>query len=273
MTKKLSFVGIQTTPTKDKDKNFKQALDLMDEALKAYKTVDMVVLPEYFYYAPDLDETPLIKEYPQEIIDEFSMRAKLFNTYIIGGTVAHKQQDGNIYNTALLFDRSGEIVGRYDKIHLFDALNAMGGEQESDQNTAGNKLFTYDADFGKIGISICYDIRFPEAARTMALQGVQYLFIPSAFYSPRSDHWQNILTATALHNSMYVVGVNLFGKLNEDNIFCGRSLICDPWGVPEAIAADKAGYIQAYVDPDYPKEIGDAVGTFHNRVPEVYKIK
>ncbi|MCB6367456.1 hypothetical protein LI291_14880, partial [Intestinibacillus massiliensis] len=98
-------------------------------------------------------------------------------------------------------------------------------------------------------------------------------FIPSAFYSPRSDHWQNILTATALHNSMYVVGVNLFGKLNEDNIFCGRSLICDPWGVPEAIAADKAGYIQAYVDPDYPKEIGDAVGTFHNRVPEVYKIK
>lgn len=273
MKKKLSFVGIQTTPTKDKDKNLRQALDLMDEALKSHKTVDMVVLPEYFYYAPDLEETPLIGPYPQEIIEEFSMRAKLFNTYIIAGTVAHKREDGNIYNTALLFDRKGEIVGKYDKIHLFDALNAMGGEQESDQITRGKELFLYDADFGKIGITICYDIRFPELARTMALQGVQYLFTPAAFYSPRIDHWQDILRVTALQNSIYVMGVNLFGKLNDDNIFCGRSLIADPWGVAAATAADKAGFIQAYIEPGYTDEIKDAVGTFHNRVPEVYDIK
>lgn len=273
MKEKLSFVGIQTTPTKDKEKNFKQALDLVDEALQLHKRVDMLVLPEYFYYAPDLDETPLIGEYPQEIIEEFAMRAKLYNTYIIAGTVAHKREDGKIYNTALLFDRKGEIVGQYDKVHLFDALNAMGGERESDQITRGSELFTYDADFGKIGISVCYDIRFPEVARTLALKGVKYLFTPAAFYSPRIDHWQDILCVTALQNSMYVVGVNLFGKLNDSNIFCGRSIIADPWGVPAAIAADKAGFIQAYVDPDYTDQIKDAVGTFHNRVPEVYDIK
>lgn len=273
MKEKISVVGIQTAITKDIKKNFESALSLIDEALRLHKKVDMVVLPEYFYWAPDLVDTPLIGPYPEEIIQEFSMRAKLYNTYIIAGTVANRRDDGKIYNTALLFNRNGEIAGQYDKIHLFDALNAMGGEKESDQITRGTKLFTYEADFGKIAINICYDIRFPEMARTLALQGVKYLFIPAAFYTPRHDHWEKLLTAAALQNSMYVTGLNLYGKLDDDNIFCGRSLMVDPWGVPIAMASDKPGFIQAYVDPDYTDQIKDAVGTFHNRVPSVYNIK
>ncbi|MCB6993843.1 hypothetical protein LI177_10155 [bacterium 210820-DFI.6.37] len=273
MKDKLSFVGIQTMVTKDIQKNFRTALDITDEALRLHKKVDMLVLPEYFYWAPDLVDTPLIGPYPEEIIHEFSIRAKLYNTYIIAGTVANRREDGNIYNTALLFDRNGDVVGKYDKVHLFDALNAMGGERESDQITRGSDLFSYDADFGKIGISICYDVRFPEVARTLALRGVKYLFTPAAFYTPRQDHWEKLLISTALHNSMYVTGLNLYGKLDEHNTFCGRSLIADPWGVPVAMASDKQGFIQAYVDPDYTDEIKDAVGTFHNRVPDVYDIK
>ena len=201
------------------------------------------------------------------------MRAKAYNTYIVAGSVANKKADGKNYNTSLLFGRNGDIVGEYDKVHLFDVLNAADGEQESDQVNRGDHIFTYDADFGKLGIMICYDIRFPELARTLALQGVQYLMVPAAFYSPRIDHWQDLLRATALQNSMYVLGVNLFGKLNPTNIFCGRSLLADPWGVAAATAPDKAAFFQTYVDADYADTIKDAVGTFHNRVPEVYDIR
>lgn len=274
MTEKLGFIGIQTLLTKDRDRNLKEALKITDEALASYRKTDMVVLPEYFYWGPDHPaDTPNIGPYPKEILEEFAARAQMYHTYILVGGVVHRREDGEVYNTSVLLDRRGEIAGHYDKVHLFDALNAMGGEKESDQVKAGDKLFTYEADFGKIGVSICYDIRFPEVARTYALQGVKYLFTPAAFYSPRADHWQNLLAATALHNSMYVTGVNLYGELNPDNIFCGRTLIADPWGIQVAVASDRTGSIQAYVDPEYVDEIRAAVGTIYGRRPDVYEIK
>jgi predicted amidohydrolase len=218
------------------------------------------------------DQVDTVGVYPDNIKAEFSKRAKNYSSYIIAGTVANRKADGKVYNTAVTFDRAGEIVGEYSKIHLFDVLDAMGGVNESDYITRGDKIFVCDTDFGKIGIIICYDIRFPELARTLALQGVQYLFVPAAFYSPRIDHWQDILRVTALQNSMYVMGVNLFGKLNDSSVFCGRSIIADPWGIPIATASDKPGIIQAYIDIDYVNTIKNALGTFHNRVPELYNI-
>jgi len=233
----------------------------------------MLILPEYFYYVVPRKEADQVQAYPNEVIAEFSRRAKKNSSYIISGTVANRRGDGNVYNTALLFDRNGEIAGDYSKIHMFDALNAMGGTNESDTVARGDKLLVYEADFGRIGVEVCYDIRFPELARTMALKGVQYLFVPAAFYSPRSDHWQDLIRMTALQNSMYVMGVNLFGKLNESNIFCGRSVISDPWGIPAATASDKPCIIQAYIDGDYAGAIRDSIGTIHNRVPEMYDIR
>jgi len=270
--KKISIVGIQTTPSMDRNENLKNALALVDEAFETYKHVDMLVLPEYFYHVVPRTEVNFVGPYPDKIKSEFSKRAKKHSSYIIAGTVANRGEGGRVYNTALLFDRNGEPAGEYSKTHLFDALNAMGGVNESDYITRGDKILVYETDFGKTGIIICYDIRFPELARTLALKGVQYLFVPAAFYSPRSDHWQDILRATAVQNSMYVMGVNLFGKLNDAHIFCGRSIISDPWGIPVATASDKPGIIQAYIDADYADTIKDAMGTFHNRVPGLYDI-
>ncbi|HZK02328.1 MAG TPA: nitrilase-related carbon-nitrogen hydrolase [Anaerovoracaceae bacterium] len=272
MSEKISIVGIQTTPTMDRESNFRQAVDLMGEALLLHKHVDMVVLPEEFDYLPDNDEKDEIEPIPEEFIQTFSTYAKTYNTYITAGSVINRKDDGKVYNTSLLFDRKGDIVGQYDKIHLFDVLDGADDDKESYLVTRGDHLFTYEADFGKIGIIICYDVRFPELARSLALQGVQYLFVPAAFYMPRFDHWQSLLQSTALYNSMYVTGVNLYGKLDDSNVFCGRSLISDPWGVPVAIASDKAGFIQAYVDADYSETIKDAVGSIRNRVPSVYDI-
>jgi predicted amidohydrolase len=151
-------------------------------------------------------------------------------------------------------------------------LGAIGGVNESDIVSSGSEVFSYETDFGKIGIEICYDLRFPELARTLALRGVQFLFVPAAFYSPRSDHWQGLLKATALQNSMYVLGANLYGKLNDRNIFCGRSTIADPWGVQIATASDKPGIVHAYIESSYACEVRDSVGTLLNRAPEVYDI-
>lgn len=271
MKKKVSIVVIQTAPTKDLRRNFRQAVRLMHEALTLYKYVDMVVFPEHFLYFPDNSEGDLIKGIPDVFIRTFSTYAKRYNTYITAGTLANRR-DGRIYNTSLLFSREGEVVSSYDKVHLFDALNAAEGKKESNLITPGDHLLTYDADFGKIGTMVCYDVRFPELARTMALSGVEFLFIPAAFYMPRFDHWQSLVKSTALQNSMYVAGANLTNLPAGPSLYCGRSLIADPWGVAIATASDKPGFIQAYVDADYPGKIRDAVGTFHNRVPGLYNI-
>ena len=272
MKKKISIVGIQTIPTSDKQANLANALELADEAFETYKHVDMLVLPEYFYNVVPRSEVDLVGAYPDEVKEAFAERAKKHSCHIIAGTVANRKEDGCVYNTAIMFDRKGDVVGEYSKTHLFDVLDAIGGVKESDFIARGENLTVIDTDFGKVGIIICYDIRFPELARTLALKGVKYLFVPSAFFSPRGDHWQDILRVTALQNSMYVMGVNLFGKLNETSAFCGRSLIADPWGVAVATASDKAGIIQAYIDIDYADTIANTVGTFHNRVPSLYDI-
>ena len=257
MGRKVSIVGIQNSPTKyDLEKNLKDAFGLLDEALGLYKYVDIAVFPEYFSFVPESKDTPIIEEYNEEIKKMLAMRARAYDTYIIGGTVANKQEDGNIYNTSLVFDRNGDIIGSYDKIHLFDVLDAKGEEQESYQITRGDNLLTFDTDFGRVGVMVCYDVRFPEMARTYALKGVEYLMVPAA-----------------LQNGMYVMGVNIFGKVCDTLNMCGRSLIADPWGIPVATAPDKPSFIQAYVDSDYPSQIRDALGTFHNRVPSVYDIK
>jgi predicted amidohydrolase len=272
MSRKISIVGVQTAPTKvSKEKNLKEALALTDEALRAYAHVDMLVLPEYFYDM-DLSDKARFGTYPEEIIEAMQARAMMYQTYIVAGSVLHRKQDGKLYNTALLIDREGKIVGQYDKIHLFDVLDGEGDDKESNYCERGDHFLVHDADFGRIGVSICYDIRFPELARIMALAGTTFLFVPAAFYSPRTDHWQTLLRAAALQNSMYVMGVNDFGAWDADNVFCGRSQIVDPWGIVKAQASDRADIIQAYVDPQEPTLIRDKIGSLRNRVPSVYEI-
>jgi predicted amidohydrolase len=270
MNKLISLIGIQSLAGIDKNVNLQMALDLIDEALSLYNQADVIVLPECFY---EIIGKKTMGVYPEEIKEALAERAAKYGAYIVGGSVLNRQRpDEKLRNTALLYGRNGEILGSYDKIHLFDALNCADKDKESHYCEHGTRTFTYDADFGKIGIMICYDIRFPELARTLALKGVKFLFVPSAFYSPRTDHWEALLKGIAIQNSIYVMGVNLFGKLTEGSGFCGRSMLIDPWGVIIAGASDKACFFQAYVDPDYPAQIGSSVGSFINRRPSIYDI-
>lgn len=265
---KVSVVGIQIQPTLDKKRNLDMSISLIDEALVSYPKIDIICLPEIFYYSPADEEANDVGPIPSDYIDSFSRMAIKGQTYIIAGSIIHRRNN-KLYNTALLFDRKGRQVGHYDKIHLFDAL----GVKESEIVEGGESIFYYDTDFGRVGIIICYDIRFPELARTLALNKVEYLFVPAAFYSPRIDHWTDLIRATALQNLFYVIGINLIGSLRPDEVFCGRSIIADPWGITLATASDYPCFIHSYLDPEYLYDIRERVGGFSNRVPGIYSCK
>ncbi len=270
MSTRISIVGIQIMPSKERKTNLKNALSLIDEAAAFYKQIDMIVLPEHFYV---LEKGKTAGYYPEEVMEALSVKAYEYQTYIVGGTILNRRMSsGKLYNTSVFFDRDGNVAGSYDKIHLFDGIDCADNEKEAAYCEHGEQLFTWDTDFGKIGIVVGYDIRFPELVRTLALQGVRYLMIPAAFYSPRDSYWTDIIKGIALYNSMYVIGVNLYGKLSEDCVFFGKSLIVDPGGVTVAGASDQPGFFQAYIDTDYPNIVEARVGSFMNRRPSSYDI-
>ncbi len=270
MSARISMVGIQTMPGRDRETNLKNALSLIDEAAAYYKQIDMIVLPEHFYTFANWESAGC---YPREVTEALSLKAYEYQTYIVGGTVLNRHiSSGKLYNTSMLFDRDGNVAGSYDKIHLFDGMNCVDNEKEAKYCEYGENLFTWDTDFGKIGIVVGYDIRFPELARTLALQGVRYLAVPVAFHSPKDSCWTDLIKGMALYNAMYVLGVNLYGSLSEDSVFCGKSLMVDPGGVIVAGASDQPDFFQAYIDTDYPNIIEARVGSFMNRRPSVYDI-
>lgn len=258
MIDKIGLLGIQTAPGTKGELPYR-AFQLLDEALSAYRKTDLVVMPECYSYYPSLKDKDEIEEYNYEILTALSDRAIMYNTYIVGGSVIHRRENGKLYNTAVVVDRDGNIIGEYDKCHLFDVLDGS-GNKESDLVCAGQKGLVFDADFGKVGVCICYDIRFPELIREYAKEGAEYLAVPAAFFSPRADHWQALLRAAALENGMYVIGANLFGADVNGNVFCGRSSIFDPWGVQLSGASDREEFVQAYVDKDYASSVRNRLG-------------
>jgi len=239
----IKVLGIQTTITGSKDRNLDSAIRLIDRAVRSYPEVDFVCLPELFYAVPSPENAEQVAEpIPNRMTQEFGKKAREIGAYIIAGSFLEKR-DGERYNTSLLFDRKGEILGSYSKIHLFDALEF----KESMISKPGNHVSLFDTDVGRIAITICYDLRFPELYRKLAMSGADVIFVPSAFLSPRLDHWRILVQAAALQNLTYVVAVNLIGR-HEHFEFFGRSMIVDPWGVPISGASDKECAIHGRLD-------------------------
>jgi len=263
----IKVVGIQTSITASKEYNLKSAIKLLDKASKLYNELDIACFPELFYKIPlpnDADE--VAEAVPNKLTKIFSEKAKEYNIYIIAGSFLEKKNN-NRYNTSILFDRGGNIAGSYTKTHLFDAL----GFKESDISIPGERIPVFKTDFGKIGITICYDLRFPELYRTLALKGAKIIFVPSAFISPRMDHWDILVRSAALQNLNYVVALNLFGEYKGIKFF-GRSMIVDPWGIPLSIASDKESIVYGNLDLEYLEEIRKHLPVFKHRKPELYEL-
>lgn len=182
---------------------------------------------------------------------------------IVGGTVAiaiGKQ----VFNTCYVFDRDGTQLTTYHKTHLFSLSD------EDKYFTAGEKFITFTLDGVKCGVLVCYDIRFPEAARYLTLQDIQVLFVPAEWPASRLIHWQTLLRARAIENQIFVVACNACGMLPNGQPLAGNSAVIDPWGEILASAGEEEQILQANLRLMLRAQIRQTLDVYHDRRPELY---
>ncbi len=247
------FAAIQMASSPNVGANLLEAEKLISEAAKA--GAQLVALPENFALMGDseFDKVNLKERDGNGQIQDFLARvARKYAVWIVGGTVPLIANDENKIRAAcLVYDDQGERVARYDKVHLFDVSVPDTNEEyrESDTIEPGKESLVIDSPFGKLGIAICYDLRFPEIFREMASKGMEILFIPSAFTAETgAAHWELLIRARAVENLCYVVAPNQGGfHLNGRKTY-GHSMIVDPWGVVLDCYKTGGGFVSAEVD-------------------------
>ncbi|MCF6094962.1 carbon-nitrogen family hydrolase [Microaerobacter geothermalis] len=222
-----------------------------------------VIFPELWNTGYDLDGIPLSADWEgEETTSLLSSLARKHRLTIIGGSVAERKEDG-IYNTSFVFSPDGKKVAEYRKIHLFRLMN------EEKYLKAGNKITLFNIEGIKASIAICYDIRFPEWIRKMALEGSQILFVPAEWPHPRLHHWRQLLIARAIENQMYVVACNRVGEEGE-TIFCGHSMVISPWGEVIVEGKQKEEVIYAELDMTLVDRVRGEIPVFQDRRVDLY---
>lgn len=226
---------------------------------------DIVVLPEMWTTAYTLKALDKVADtYGAKTKSFLKELAINFNVNIIGGSVAN-QKDGKFYNSSFVFSRSGELVYEYDKIHLVPMLG------EPDYLTGGETApEVFELDGTKMGLIICYDLRFPEISRSLALAGAQVLHVVAEWPAARARHWKVLQIARAIENQMYVVSANRVGEY-DGVAFAGASMVADPWGdvLFEASEEDEET-ISISLDLEKVKKVRQDVPIFASRVPHLY---
>jgi len=246
------IAAIQIASTKDVNQNLAFACKEIEKAAEA--GAKMVALPEEFIsllLTPD-EKLQIAEPYLKGPIQQaLAGVAKKNNIWIVAGTLPLKSDVSHkIFSSCLTFNNSGECVARYDKIHLFD-VTVENGESyfESQRINAGDVVTVIDTPFGKMGIAICYDLRFPELFRLMMLKGAQIIVLPSAFtVNTGKVHWEVLLRARAIENLCYVVAPNQVGVRLSGHGTYGHSMIVGPWGDVLASLSEQPGLITAEVD-------------------------
>jgi omega-amidase len=233
---------------------------------------DIIVLPEMFNCPYDSSYFNRFSEdYPGETADLLSMLAALHSVYIIGGSIP--EREGNaIYNTSYSFDRKGGLIGRHRKIHLFD-VEIEGGIsfKESETITAGSDVTVIETEFCKIGIAICYDIRFPELIRKMVLGGAKIIIVPAAFNMTTGPaHWHILARIRALDNQAYFIAASPARDEEASYIAYGHSLVANPWGDIISEASEKQEVIFSEIDLGFVDKIRKELPLLKHRKEEVY---
>lgn len=259
---------IQMTSKQDITLNINKAISLISESCEKYNT-DIVALPENFPYMITEGDVPEIEDgLYDKVINNISEIAKKYNVNIIAGTIPEPSGDGRFYNTSTVINREGDIIAKYSKIHLFDIELEKKDLKESKYIKAGKEVVTFDIDgYFNCGLSICYDLRFPELyRRIMDTNRVHAFFVPSAFtMRTGKDHWEVLLRARAIENMAYVFAPAQFGKHDENRESYGHSMIIDPWGTVIARKGDGEGIINTEINIDYIKKVRARIPALDNR--------
>ena len=260
----------QISGSADKERNRAKASEYVREA--AANGAQVISLPEMWNcpYSNDY-----FRKYAEpedgESVQMMSELAKELGIYLIGGTIAELEGD-KVYDTAFCFGKDGSIIGKHRKVHLFD-IDVAGKVRfmESDTLTAGDSVTIVDTEFCKIGVAICYDVRFPDLFMKMALEGAKLIVLPAAFTYPTGMvHWDLLMRSRAMDNQVYFAG-NAPAR-DENGIFkaYGNSCIVDPWAEFVAHADEKECIIYGDIDLEKEESIRQQLPVLKHRRPELY---
>jgi deaminated glutathione amidase len=269
----LNVAIVQMNSQEDKGANIAAALDLIDRA--AATGARLVALPEVWpYLGPDDVSRDQAETIPGPISEALSQRARRHGIYIHGGSIYEKRPgDPGMYNTTVVIDPTGEIIAHYSKIHMYDVvLDGIAEYQESATVTPGNETTITEIDGIPVGLTICYDLRFPELFRILALKGAQAIVLPAAFtLMTGKDHWETLIRARAIENELYMIAPAQWGTHPPGRWCYGRSMVVDPWGTVVTTAPDGVGIAYATIDPSRVAAVRRQIPSLANRRPEAYR--
>jgi deaminated glutathione amidase len=269
--RKLTAAAIQMSSTPDREENKATAGALIRAAVSA--GADLVALPE-LWSCHGLDEVyrENAEPVPGPTTEFLGNLARELGIYLLGGSIlegAHGAE--RLANTSTFFSPSGEMVAVYRKIHLFDVKVSDKEYLESANIAPGDEIVTAKAGAATVGLSVCYDVRFPELYRLLALRGAEILAVPAAFtLQTGKDHWELLLRARAVENQAFVIAPAQWGQKADGRWTYGRSMIVDPWGTVLATCPDRDGHALANIDIDYLDRFRTEFPALANRRPETY---
>ncbi len=270
---KIKIAAIQMSTVADKMENVRTVKAYLEKIKD--ENQDFVILPEMFCCPYQTENFPIYAEKEGgPVWQQLSGYAKQYGIYLIGGSMPEKDAEGNVYNTSYIFDREGKQIGKHRKVHLFD-IDIKGGQtfKESDTLTAGDSDTVFDTEFGKIGVMLCFDIRFPELSRMMVNDGAKVIFVPAAFNMTTGPaHWELSFRTRALDNQIYMVGCAPARDVSAGYISWGHSIVTDPWGRVIDMLDEKKGILLAELDMDYEEQVREELPLLKSRRKDIYQL-
>jgi len=250
MSRKFTVACVQNNATPDVQHNIDTCLRLTREA--AGSGAQLIATAEYFSGLETANGMFLPSSFPENdhpVLTAFCQEARQLNVWILLGSVGVTNSDGRISNRSYMISNTGELVAKYDKIHMFDVNLEQGSYRESATITPGSRAVVADTPWAKVGLSICYDLRFANLYRSLAKMGAEILTTPAAFTRVTGQaHWHVLQRARAIEHGCYVIAPCQFGDVSGGGSCYGHSLIVDPWGEVLADGGEAEGIICAEVD-------------------------
>ncbi|KUO58606.1 MAG: carbon-nitrogen hydrolase [Gracilibacter sp. BRH_c7a] len=264
---------IQMAVGEDKLENIGKAGDYLQKL--ADQKIDLAVLPEMFCCPYQTKNFPVYAEEEGGTCWQLlSDMAASFGIYLAAGSMPEKDEKGRIFNTAYVFDRQGRQIAKHRKMHLFD-INVSGGQSfmESETLTAGDRVTVFDTEFGKMGLCICYDFRFPELARLMVNEGAKVILVPAAFNMTTGPaHWEIMFRQRAVDNQVFTIGAAPARDPAADYISWGHSIAVAPWGNVLVQLDDKEGYTVQTLDLGEVDKVRRELPLLAHRRSDIYTL-
>jgi predicted amidohydrolase len=263
----MKVAVVQFKASTNKETNLKKIINYISKA--AQNKAALVAFPEFMMFYTNSSQTPkqlasLAEKINGNFVNTIAKTAKQYRIQVIGSFYEKSNKKNRVYDTSFVIDKTGKVISTYRKIHLYDAL----GFRESDKMTSGSKITKpVKTSIGKVGMMICYDLRFPEMSRSLASSGSEVLVAPSAWVKGdmKEEHWITINKTRAIENGCYVIAPDQVG-----NIYCGRSVVVDPYGKILLDMKKKQGIGYVNIELKKIKQIRKVLPLLKNRRIDVY---